>query len=124
MNPVFTCRALLRRIARIHQIPIHVMLENKPTGIEPIIKDLTTHDMPPDPPTVLPTFMPQPIMPQNLRVEIVRLEARVVDMTFGALEEEEAVVVDELGPAGEAAETVERAARWVVDQFTGKKVEV
>lgn len=115
MNPVLTRSTLLRGIRIIHQIAIHIMFENKPARIKPIIKDLAPHDMPSDPPTILPPLMPQPVMPQHLRVKIMRLETRVMDMRFRALEEEEAVMVDELFPAVEPAKRVEGAARWVVD---------
>lgn len=52
--------------------------------------------MPPDPPTILISLLDQPIVPKHLRVEIKHLEGRMVHVRFGALEEEETVVVDEL----------------------------
>ena len=123
MNPILTRRALLRRISIIQQIAIHIVLEDKPTGIKPIIKDLTPHNMPPHPPAVLVPLVPQPIMTQNLGVEIMRLKARVVDVALGAFEEEETVVIDELGAAVEAAEGVEVSAGGIVNQLAREEIE-
>lgn len=61
----------------------------------PIIENLTPQYMPPYPPTVLVSLLDQPIVPEHLRVEIKHLEGRMVHVRFGALEEEETVVVDE-----------------------------
>ena len=76
--------------------------ENRPKSPEaskrtniPIIENLTSQYMPPDPPTVLVSLLNQPIVPEHLRVEIEHFEGRMVHVRFGALEEEEAVVVDE-----------------------------
>lgn len=124
MNAILTCRTLLRRISVVHQITINIMLQDEPGGIEPVIKDLTTHDVSPNAPAILPTFMPQPVMTQHLRVKIVRFEARVMDMTLGAFEEEKAMVVDKLLPTVKSAECVEVAAGGIVDQLRWEEVEM
>lgn len=61
--------------------------------------------------------MPQPVMAQHLRVEIMRLETRMMNMALRPFEEKEAVVIDKFFPAVEAAEAVEVAARGIVDQL-------
>lgn len=53
--------------------------------------------MSPNTPAVLVALLSQPIVTQNLGVEVDRLEGGVVDVRFGPFEEEEAVVVDRLG---------------------------
>lgn len=117
MNPILTRRALLRRVRIVHQIPIDIMLQNEPACIKPVIKDLTPHNMSANTPTILPTLMPEPVMPKHLGVKIVRLKARMVHMALRALEEEKAVVVHELLSAVESTERVKVAACSIVDQF-------
>lgn len=63
-------------------------------------------------------------MPQHLRVKVVRLEARVVHVHLGTLEEEEAVVVDEVGPAVQPEEDRLVDARRVVHELRREEVEV
>lgn len=70
--------------------------------------------MPSYSPTILIALMPQWIVSQNLRIEVMCLEGGVLDMIFGSFEEE-AVVIDELFSAGKAAESVEIATGFVVD---------
>ena len=55
--------------------------------------------MSPHPPAILIPLLNQPIVPKHLRVEIEDLERRVVYVHFGPLEEEEAVVIDEIQAA-------------------------
>lgn len=80
------------------------MLQYEPARIKPIIKDLGPHDVTPYAPAVLIPLVPQPIVTEDLGVEVVRLKGRVVDVTFRALEEEESVVVDPLIASVEAEE--------------------
>jgi len=68
--------------------------------------------------------MPQPVMTQHLRIEVVRFKARMMDMTFGALEEEETMMIDELLAAIQSAEGVEFTAGGIMDQLRGKEVEM
>ena len=65
----------------------------------PIIENLTAQYMSPNPPTILIALLNQPIVPEDLRVEIKDLERRVVHVHLGSLEEEEAVMVDEFQAA-------------------------
>jgi len=60
----------------------------------PVVKNLTAHHVPPDAPAVGVPLVAQPVVTQNLRVKVVRLEGRVVDVHLWTLEKEEAVVVD------------------------------
>ena len=46
----------------------------------PVVEDLTSQDMPPNPPAVLMPPFAQPVVPEDLRVEVVRLVGRVVDL--------------------------------------------
>lgn len=71
----------------------------------PIVEDLAAHDVPTYTPAVLPTLAPQPIVAEHLRVEVVCLERRVVDMADGTFEEEKSVVVDELVASIEPVES-------------------
>lgn len=87
---------VVRRLLHIQQIPIDVVLEDKPRGVEPVIKNLAAHDVATHPPAVSVPLVPEPVVAQNLGVEVVGLEGRVVDVHFGPLEEEETVVVYQL----------------------------
>lgn len=60
----------------------------------PVIENLATHDMTANPPTVLITLVAKPVVAQDLGVKVVCFERRVVHMRLGALEEEEAVVIN------------------------------
>jgi hypothetical protein len=59
----------------------------------PVVEDLTAEHVAPDPPTVFVPLLPEPVVAENLGVEVVRLVRGMVHMEFRALEEEEAVVV-------------------------------
>lgn len=101
------------------------MLQHKLARVKPIVKDLTPHNMPPHAPAVLVALVPQPVMPQDLRVVVERLEAAVVHVRRPrALEEEEAVVVDLLGALVEAEEDGHVLAGGVVDELGRVQVEV
>lgn len=52
--------------------------------------------MPANTPAILITLLAKPVVPENLSVEVVSLERRVVDVKLGALEEEEAVMIHKL----------------------------
>jgi hypothetical protein len=55
---------------------------NRQTGRQllPVIEDLATHDMSPNAPAVGPAFVAEPIVAQDLGIEVVRLERGVVDV--------------------------------------------
>ena len=99
MNGAWCCLALVCRIRDIHQIPIHIVLQNEPAWIKPvndqqtlaiylfcsilveveranlpIIKDLTTHDVSSYAPAILIPFVTQPIMAEHLSIEVMRLK--------------------------------------------------
>jgi hypothetical protein len=59
----------------------------------------------------------QPVVAQHLRIEVVRLEGRVVDVHLGPLEEEEAVVVDQLVAAVQPEENGVVDALVIVDKL-------
>lgn len=94
----------MRRLVHIQQIPIHIVLQNKPGRIKPVIKDLAAHDVSPNTPAVGVALLAQPVVAEHLGVEVVGFEGGVVDVRLGALEEEKAVVVDEFGAAVETEE--------------------
>lgn len=53
----------------------------------------------------------------------MRLKARMMNMTLGAFEEEETMVIDKLFPAIKSAKAVELAACGIVNKFGGEEVE-
>lgn len=94
MQPIWARLGALRRVLPVEQVAVDVVLEDELGGIEPVVKDLAAHDVAPHAPAVLIALVAQPVVAQDLGVEVVGLEGRVVDVALGALEEEEAVVVD------------------------------
>ena len=80
--------------------------------------------MPAHPPAILIPLLDQPIVAQHLDVEIKDLERGVVDVVPGPLEEEEAVVVDELAAAVQVQEGGYVGAVGPVQQVRGLEVEV
>ena len=90
----------------------------------PVIENLTAQDMPPDAPAILVALFDEPVVPEDLGVEIEHLERRMVHVPFGPLVEEEAVVVDELLAAVQMHERGHVAALGVVQQIAGLEVEV
>ena len=80
--------------------------------------------MPPDPPAILIPLLDQPIVAQDLGVEIEDLEGGVVDVAAGTRVEEEAVVVDELGAPVQVHEARHVDAVGPVQQVRGREVEV
>jgi hypothetical protein len=124
MDPILTRGTLLCRIGVVHQVPVNIMLQYESRRIEPVIEDLASHNMSSHAPTVLPPLMPQPVMTKNLRVKVMCLKARMMDMALRAFEEEKAVVVHELLAAVKSAEAIEVASGGIVDQFGREEVEV
>lgn len=117
MQIIRTRLALLRRLAIIQQVPVNIVLHDEAGRVEPVVEDLAAHDVPAHAPAVLVALVAQPVVPQHLGVEVVRLEGRVVDVELGALEEEEGVVVDALRAAVDAEEGGDVAALGVVDEL-------
>lgn len=94
MQPIWARLSSLRRVLPVEQVAVDVVLEDELGGVEPVVKDLAAHDVAADAPAVLVALVAQPVVAQDLGVEVVGLEGGVVHMALGALEEEEAVVVD------------------------------
>lgn len=84
----------LRWVLAVEQVAVDVVLEDELGGVEPVVEDLAAHDVAADSPAVLVALVAQPVVAQDLGVEVVGLEGGVVHVALGALEEEEAVVVD------------------------------
>ena len=80
----------------------------------PIIEDLTPQNMSPHSPAILIALLDQPIVPDDLGVEIKDLVGRVVDMVFGPLVDEEDVVVHEFVAAVQMHECGHVLAVWAV----------
>jgi len=121
-------RGGLGRINRglvVHQIPIHVMLQNKTARVKPVIEDLTPHDMPTHAPTILILFLGQPVVSQHLNIEIEHLKGGMMDVKFRTFEEEKAVVVNPLTAAIEVQEgdNVGLCFR-IMYKFSGLEVEI
>lgn len=115
----------LGRVAHVQQVSVDVVLQHKLARVEPVVKDLAAHDVPPDAPAVLVALVPQPVVAEDLCVVVVRLETAVVDVRRErALEEEEAVVVDLLAALVEPEKDGLVLARLVVHQLRGVEVEV
>ena len=90
----------------------------------PIVENLTPKNMSPDPPTILIPLLDQPIVPDDLGVEIKDLVGRVVDVVFGPLEDEEDVVVDEFVAAVQMHKAGHVLAVGSVQHLRGFEVEV
>jgi len=73
--------------------------------------------VPADAPAVGVPLLAEPVVAEHLGVKVVGLERRVVDVHLGALEEEEAVVVDQLVAAVEAEEDGDVDVFVVVDKL-------
>lgn len=125
MQIVRTSQRPLGRIIDIQEISINIMLHHKSTRIKPVVKDLTTHNMPSHAPAVLIALVPQPIMTQHLSVVVVRLEAAVVHVRCArALKEEEAVMINLFGALVETEEDCDILTGLVVNELRRVEVEV
>lgn len=89
-------------LIHIEEITIHIVLKNEAGWVEPVIEDLAAHYVSTHTPAVLVALMTKPIVTEHLRIEIVGLEGRVVDVHLGTLKEEEAMVVDKVSSAVES----------------------
>jgi hypothetical protein len=94
----------MRRLGIIQQVPVDVVLQDEARGVEPVVEDLAAHDVAADAPAVGVALVAEPVVAEDLDVEVVGLEGGVVDVELWALEEEEGVVVDELLAEVEAEE--------------------
>lgn len=119
MQPIRTSLSPLRRILAVEQVPVDVMLEDELARVEPVVKDLAAHDVAPHAPAVLVALVAQPVVAQDLGVKVVGLKGRVVHVALGALEEEEAVVVDLFVAAVQPEEDGDVLAAVVVVELWG-----
>lgn len=94
MQPIRASLRPLGWILAVEQVAINIVLEDELGRVEPVVEDLAAHDVAADAPAVLVALVAQPVVAEDLGVKVVRLEGRVVHVALGALEEEEAVVVD------------------------------
>lgn len=78
----------------VDQIAIGIVLNHITSSIPPVVKNLTTQDVPADTPHALVPLGRQPLMAKLLRVEVVHLERTVVDVRFLSLAQEDCVVID------------------------------
>lgn len=117
MQIIRTRRTSLRRLSIIQQIPVDIMFHDEARGVEPVVEDLAPHDVAADAPAILVALVAQPVVAEDLGVEVVGLEGGVVHVVLGALEEEEGVVVDALLAAVDAEEGGDVAALGVVDEL-------
>lgn len=94
MQPIRARLRTLGGIVLVEQVTVDVVLEDEAGRVEPVVEDLASHDVAADAPAVLVALVAEPVVAQDLGVEVVGLEGGVVHVALGALEEEEAVVVD------------------------------
>ncbi len=100
-------RAIAHGRIYIDQIPIGVMLDHEAVDVPPIIENLAAQDMTPDAPDGGVLLLGEPLVSQGLRVEVVHLKARVVDVLLdarGKRRHEKRVVVDQVLAAVDMAE--------------------
>jgi hypothetical protein len=131
-------RPIAHRRVLIHQIPIRIMLNHKPTNIPPIIKNLTTQNMSPDTPNTFILLLCEPLMTQQLRIEIMNFVRGVMNVSRFVRDgggHEESVVVDRVLAAVDGREETYFLAgglvgRWVdgfardIEDIGGVEVEV
>lgn len=84
----------------------------------PVVEDLAAHDVSPNAPAVLVALLAEPVVAEQLGVEVVRLVRRMVHVRLRPLEEEEAVVVHELLAPVEVEEGCDILAARIVYQLT------
>lgn len=73
-------------------------------NIPPVIKDLAPQNMPPNAPNTLVSFRRKPLMPQILRIEIVHLEAGMMNMRSLVRAHEKGMVINIVLAAVDMAE--------------------
>lgn len=133
-----SCHDGLLRI--VTHIPIWVMLKDESGWIEPktrssvfekslnkgwmadffnspIVKNLTTHNMPSYTPAIFITLVAKPIMTQDLSVEIVSFKGCMVDMGLGSLKEEETMMVHQLFPSCKTIKGNNVLPFWIVSKL-------
>jgi hypothetical protein len=100
------------------------MLDHKPARVPPVVEDLTSKHVPSDAPHQVIPLVLQPLMTESLRIKIMDLITRMVDMEFGAFEKEEAVMIDLFFTAIKVQKcSIIIACRRVVHDIRGFEVE-
>ncbi len=84
----------------VHHVAVSVVLDLETAGVRPVVKDLAAQHVAANTPNAMPPLLGEPLVAEQLRVEVGHLEGRVVaerlfHVGLGALHEE-AVMVGEL----------------------------
>ena len=125
MQVIRCCHGSIYRSFIIDQVTINVMLENESAWIEPVIKDLASHHMPSNAPTVLILLLCEPGMSKHLDIKVKDLETGMMDMKFRSPEKEKAMVVNPLRPSIEMQKGGDVfLGVWGIDELAGLEVEV
>lgn len=86
----------------------------------PVVKDLTAQDMSAYSPAVLIRLLSQPMVSKQLGVKVVCLIGRMMDVRFGTLKEEKAVVIHQFLSTVEMEERGDVVVVGVVDKLYGQ----
>ncbi len=66
-----------------------IVMMKKVIALLPVIENLTTHYMSSHTPAVLISFLPEPVVAQDLCIKVMSLKRRMMDVRFWSLEEKE-----------------------------------
>jgi len=81
--------------------------------------------MPSNSPAVLPPLVSQPVMAEDLGIEVVCFKRRMMNVPFWSLKEEETMVIYQLFTSIKTTKSVESLARArFMDELAGKEVEM
>lgn len=120
-------RASLRAVWRLggrYEVAIDVVLHDESMRVIPVVEDLAAEDVSSNTPTVLVALLPQPIMAEDLSVEVVRFERGVVHFVRPPLSEEEHVMVDFFVTPIQPEEDRSVDTLVIVDEVTSQEIEV
>lgn len=103
------CNLAASRGVLVDNVAVSVMLDLEAAAVEPVVEDLAAENVPPDAPDALPVLLGQPLVADELRVEVSHLVRAVVDVCLldlrrGALQEHDVVI----GPVAPEVEVHER----------------
>ena len=96
-QPFMFCRLIPHRSILIDKVSISIMLDHEPGDIPPIVEDLTAQDMPSDTPYRIILLLLEPLVTENLSIEIVDFVRRMMNvflLTINRSRHEEGMVVD------------------------------
>ena len=106
------------------------MLDLEAGRVGPVVEDLAAEDVAADAPDARPALLGEPLMPEELRIDVCNLEGGVVDVGRAEARrlplQEEAVVVGVLLAQVEVHEChdVDALQHWVVEHVAVHEVEV